>query len=56
MRDFNEHTATDAVLARLSGCEDTRLKEIMTSVIRHLHAVIREIEPTRTSGWRRSAS
>ena len=47
MRDFNEHTATDAVLARLSGCEDKRLKEIITSVIRHLHAVIRETEPSQ---------
>jgi protocatechuate 3,4-dioxygenase beta subunit len=46
MRDFNENTATAAVLERLSGCEDPRLKEIMTSVITHLHAVIRETEPT----------
>ena len=47
MRDFNEHTATDAVLARLSGAKDARLKEIMSSVIRHLHAVVREVEPTQ---------
>ena len=47
MRDFNEQTATDAVLARLSGASDPRLKEIMTSVIRHLHAVVREVEPTQ---------
>jgi len=46
MRDFNEDTATTAVLERLSGCEDPRLKEIMTSVITHLHAVIREVGPT----------
>jgi len=46
MRDFNENTATAAVLGRLSGCEDPRLKEIMTSVITHLHAVIREVKPT----------
>jgi catechol 1,2-dioxygenase len=46
MRDFNENTATNAVLERLSGAEDVRFKEIMTSVIRHLHAVIREVEPT----------
>jgi catechol 1,2-dioxygenase len=47
MRDFNEDTATDAVLARLSGARDARFKEIMTSVIRHLHAVVREVEPTQ---------
>ena len=46
MRDFNENTATAAVLDRLSGCEDPRLKEIMTSVVTHLHAVIREVGPT----------
>lgn len=46
MRDFNENTATAAVLERLSGCEDPRLSEIMASVITHLHAVIREVEPT----------
>jgi protocatechuate 3,4-dioxygenase beta subunit len=46
MRDFNEHTATDAVLERLSGATDQRLREIMTSVITHLHAVVREVEPT----------
>jgi len=46
MGDFNETTATDLVLARLEGCDDPRLKEIMTSVIRHLHAVVIETEPT----------
>jgi catechol 1,2-dioxygenase len=47
MRDFNEHNATEAVLERLSGASDPRFKEIMTSVIRHLHAVVREVEPTQ---------
>lgn len=46
MRDFNEHTATEAVLARLSECDNPRLKQIMTTVINHLHAVVREVEPT----------
>ncbi len=46
MDDFNEATATDLVLARLEGCDDPRLKEIMSSVIRHLHAVVRETEPS----------
>ena len=46
MRDFNEHTATAAVLERMSGCSDARLKQIMTSVVTHLHAVVREVEPT----------
>jgi protocatechuate 3,4-dioxygenase beta subunit len=46
MRDFNEQTATAAVLERMSGCRDARLKQIMTSVVTHLHAVVREVEPT----------
>jgi catechol 1,2-dioxygenase len=46
MRDFNEQNATAAVLERLSGCRDERLKQIMTSVVTHLHAVVRELDPT----------
>ena len=46
MRDFNENTATAAVLERMSGAKDPRFKEIMTSVVTHLHAVVREVEPT----------
>ena len=50
MRDFNEHTATAAVIDRMSGCKDPRLKQIMTSLVTHLHAVLREVEPT-TEEW-----
>src|SRR5947209_14299514 len=46
MRDFNEQTATAAVLERMSGATDARLKQIMTSVVTHLHAVVREVEPS----------
>lgn len=46
MRNLTEHNLTDAVLARLEACQDPRLKEVMSSVIRHLHAVVREVEPT----------
>lgn len=46
MRDFNENTATAAVLERMSGAKDARFKEIMTSVVTHLHAVVKEVEPT----------
>jgi protocatechuate 3,4-dioxygenase beta subunit len=46
MRDFNERTATAAVLERMSGCSDARLKQIMASVVTHLHAVVREVEPS----------
>ena len=46
MRDFNESTATAAVIERMTGCPDPRLKEIMTTMVTHLHAAIREVEPT----------
>ena len=43
MRNLTEDNLTDAVLARLARSENPRFKEIMTSVIRHLHAVVREV-------------
>ena len=41
-----EHTLTDAVLARIEGNADERFRQIMTSLIRHLHAFVRETELT----------
>src|SRR4051812_24845511 len=46
MREFNEHNATEAVIARMAGCADPRLKQVMTSIARHLHAIVREVEPS----------
>jgi hydroxyquinol 1,2-dioxygenase len=46
MRNLTEHNLTDAVLAKLEGATDARFKEIMTSLIRHLHAFVREVELT----------
>ena len=46
MRDFNEKNATAAVIERMSGATDARFKQIMTSIVTHLHAVVREVEPT----------
>src|SRR5262249_40011474 len=46
MRDFNENTATAAVIERMSNAKDARFKEIMTAMVTHLHAAIREVEPT----------
>ncbi len=46
MRGFTEETATEIVLARLSECNDDRLRQVMTSIIRHLHTVVREVEPS----------
>ena len=46
MRNLTEHNLTDAVLARLQECHDPRLKQVMSSLIKHLHAFVRDIEPT----------
>jgi hydroxyquinol 1,2-dioxygenase len=44
--NFNEKTLTDAVLARMDGCEDERFRTVMTSLVRHLHDFVREVELT----------
>ena len=46
MRDFNEFTSTAAVLERNANCRDERLRQIMTSLVTHLHAFVKEVEPT----------
>jgi hydroxyquinol 1,2-dioxygenase len=46
MRDFDERNITDAVLARLAGGASPRIREISAALVRHLHAFVREIEPT----------
>ncbi len=46
MRDATEENLTDAVLAKLEGAQDARFRQIMHSLIRHLHAFIRETELT----------
>src|SRR4249920_4275975 len=46
MRNLTEANLTNAVLAKLEGATDPRFKEIMESLIRHLHAFVREVELT----------
>ncbi|HET7297344.1 MAG TPA: dioxygenase, partial [Burkholderiales bacterium] len=46
MRQFNEDTLTDAVVARLKKTKNPRLKEIMQSAVKHLHAFAREVKLT----------
>ena len=46
MRNFTEATLTEAVVARLAGAADARFKLLMTSLIRHLHAFVHEVELT----------
>ncbi len=44
--DFNENNATDAVLSSFAKIKNKRLKQIMSSIITHLHEVVKEVEPT----------
>jgi hydroxyquinol 1,2-dioxygenase len=46
MREFTEETLTEAVVARLARCDDPRFRQIMTTLIRHLHSFVREVELT----------
>ena len=41
-----EQNLTDVVLERWKDVSDPRLREVMASLIRHLHGFVREIEPT----------
>ena len=52
MRNLNEHSITDAVIARLADTPDVRTKEIMTSLVRHLHAFARDVRLTEAE-WMR---
>jgi catechol 1,2-dioxygenase len=46
MDSITEANLTDIAIARHAKCADPRLKEIMTSLIRHAHAFMREIKLT----------
>jgi hydroxyquinol 1,2-dioxygenase len=44
--DFTEETATDAVIDSFAKTEDRRLRELLDSLVRHLHGFVKETEPT----------
>ena len=44
--DFTEETAADAVVESFAATRDPRLRELLTSLVRHLHAFVRDTEPT----------
>ena len=50
MRNLTEENLSDAVVAAMAGAGDPRFKEIMTSLVKHLHAFIREVNLTE-SEW-----
>jgi hydroxyquinol 1,2-dioxygenase len=46
MRNLDQHTITEAVLARQADTANPRLKRVMNSLVEHLHAFAREVELT----------
>lgn len=44
---FSEESSADVVIDRIAAATDPRLKQIMASAIRHLHAFVKEVEPTQ---------
>lgn len=46
MAKSTEEQLTADVLSELSKCRDERLKRVMQAAVRHLHAFVREVEPT----------
>jgi hydroxyquinol 1,2-dioxygenase len=52
MRNLTEANLTDAVLAKLEGATDARFTQVMTSLIKHLHAFVREVELTEAEWFK----
>jgi hydroxyquinol 1,2-dioxygenase len=46
MREFDDKTITAAVISRMENCDDPRFKQVMTSLITHLHDFVREVQLT----------
>jgi len=51
MRNLTEDNLTDAVLAKLAGAQDERFRVVMGSLIRHLHAFVRDVQLTEAE-WK----
>ncbi len=50
IRNFDAETLTAEVLRSVEAAENPRAKEVLTSLIRHLHGFVREVRPT-TAEW-----
>lgn len=46
MRNLADERLTEAVLVQFENSETPRFREIMQSLVRHLHAFVSEVEPT----------
>ena len=52
MRNLTQDNITQAVLARFADTPDPRLKEIVTSLVQHLHAFARDVKLTEAEWFR----
>ena len=44
---FTEANSAETVIGSMEKCADPRLKEVMAAIVRHLHAAVKEVEPSR---------
>ncbi len=44
---FTEANSAEVVIGSMEKCADPRLKEVMAAIVRHLHAAVKEVEPSR---------
>ncbi len=52
MRNLTQDNITQAVIARFADTPDARLREIMTSLVQHLHAFARDVRLTEDEWFR----
>ena len=52
MRNLTQDNITQAVIARLAHTPDARLREVMTSLVQHLHAFARDVRLTEEEWFR----
>src|SRR5690349_17815726 len=46
MQNLNEANLTEAVIAAMSGAQDPRFKDVLSSLVKHLHAFVQEVNLT----------
>src|SRR6516165_2288810 len=52
VRNIDEDTITQAVLASMADCRNERLREVMTSLVQHLHGFAREVKLTEAEWFK----
>lgn len=52
-RYFTEENSAETVISRLESCPDPRFRQVMESAVRHLHAFVKEVEPS-IEEWRQA--